>query len=92
MKVLPKNGSYHNRFPYGILSSGVPTRTAIYTVTEFLFFFPKSWVQHAVITSVPALLYGFETLSLTFKEEHRLAVFEKRLNWGKDNRGMERTE
>lgn len=35
---------------------------------------------------MPALFYGFETWSLTFKEEHSLAVFEKRPNWGKGSR------
>jgi hypothetical protein len=28
---------------------------------------------------LPAVLYGYETLSLTLREEHRLRVFENRM-------------
>jgi hypothetical protein len=30
-------------------------------------------------TILPAVLYGYETWSLTFREEHRLRVFENRV-------------
>jgi hypothetical protein len=31
--------------------------------------------------TLPVVLYGFETWSLTLKEEHRLRVFENRVLW-----------
>jgi hypothetical protein len=39
--------------------------------------------------TLPVVLYGFETWSLTLREEHRLRVFEKRCRGGYlDRRGM----
>jgi hypothetical protein len=33
------------------------------------------------IIILPVALYGYETWSLTLKEEHRLRLFEKRVLW-----------
>jgi hypothetical protein len=38
---------------------------------------PKDKIQKTVI--LPFILYGYETWSLTLREEHRLRVFEKRM-------------
>jgi hypothetical protein len=38
----------------------------------------KSYIEYTRLI-LPVVLYGFETWSLTLREEHRLKVFEKRL-------------
>jgi hypothetical protein len=38
-----------------------------------------STYNHSVTAILPVVLYGRETWSLTFREEHRLVVFENRV-------------
>jgi hypothetical protein len=65
------------------IKSRLNSVNACYHLTENIFFSHllsknTNIKTHAVI-SLPLVLYGFETLTLRLREEHRLRVFENRV-------------
>jgi hypothetical protein len=50
-----------------------------------------SFIKFVIIDSLPVVLYGRESYSLSLREEHRLSVFENSPKTGEVTRGEETT-